>query len=161
MGKLWVESWYESLKRSLNKPLRICFCTICFFYLSMAILRGKSRRGHNSQVFLYLSLNMSDIISSLCTAIVPLFSHSSRVWLVIYARCQAVNYDLLVVMNVPSVSTCLLQQKHVFSWVVFSVRPIERKFISQKMHKQDTWCSFITYWIHLWKQSEKMQFFQL
>lgn len=69
---------------------------------------------------------MSDLISSRCTAIVPLFSHSSLVWLVIYARCQTVNYDLLVVMNVHSVSTCLLQQKHVFSWVLF-FSPAHRK----------------------------------
>lgn len=62
---------------------------------------------------------MSDIISSRRAAIVPLFSHRSPVWLVIYARCQAVNSDLLVVMNDHSVSTCLLQQKHVFNFYQF------------------------------------------
>lgn len=72
---------------------------------------------------------MLDIISSRRAAIVPLFSHSSHIWLVIYARRQAVNYDLLVVINGHSVSNCLLQQKYRVSFLSLSLA-FKRKSLS-------------------------------
>lgn len=40
----------------------------------------------------------------------------------IYAQCQAVNNDLLVVMNGHSVCACLLQQKHRFRFLSLALK---------------------------------------